>query len=344
MNSTIPHTGSEARHLNAEHLRHQHVFLGGSHDENARKTFWVVVLTLLMMFIEIIAGYATGSMALLADGFHMATHAGTLGISAAAYVYAKRHADSVRYSFGTGKVGDLAGFASAVILGLIATSVGVESLMRLFHPTQVAFTEAIWVAVVGLLVNIVSAALLSTGSSHHGAHRNAHCHGHGHGHGEDVFRDGDAPCVTRDNNLRSAYVHVLADAFTSLLAIVALLAGRYLGWAWLDATTGVVGAAVIGRWSWSLMRDTSAVLLDTTVHHTAERIRTLVAAQGDASIYDLHVWRVGPEALAGIVSVCSHERIDTHALRERLHAIRELRHLTIEVRQGQLPPADVAAK
>jgi cation diffusion facilitator family transporter len=285
-------------------------------------------------------------MALLADGFHMATHAGTLGISAAAYVYAKRHADNARYSFGTGKVGDLAGFASAVILGLIATSVGVESLMRLLHPTQVAFTEAIWVAVVGLLVNIVSVALLSGGSSHHDAHPHAHCHGHGHGHGhgEDVLRDGDAACVTRDNNLRSAYVHVLADAFTSLLAIVALLAGRYLGWAWLDPTMGIVGAAVIGRWSWSLMRDTSAVLLDTTVHHTAERIRALVEAPGGARIYDLHVWRVGPEALAGIVGVCSHECIDTHSLRERLNAVRELRHLTIEVRHGQLPPAEPAAK
>lgn len=326
---------SEAQHLDTERLRHQHVFLGGSHDENARKTLWVVVLTLLMMCVEIIAGYATGSMALLADGFHMATHAGTLGISAAAYAYAKRHADSAHYSFGTGKVGDLAGFASAVILGLIAASVGVESLTRLFHPAQVAFTEAIWVATVGLLVNIVSAALLSGGSSHHDAHHHAHCHRHN----EDMLPDGDTACVTRDNNLRSAYVHVLADAFTSVLAIVALLAGRYLGWAWLDPTMGIVGAVVIGRWSWSLMRDTSAVLLDTTVHHTAERIRALVEAPGDARIYDLHVWRVGPEALAGIVSVCIHERIDAHSLRERLHAIRELRHLTIEVRHGRLPPA-----
>lgn len=159
----------EAPHLDTEHLRHHHVFFGGSHDENARKTLWVVMLTLLMMVIEIVAGYVTGSMALLADGFHMATHAGTLGISAAAYAYAKRHADSARYSFGTGKVGDLAGFASAVILGLIAATVGVQSVMRLLQPAQVAFTEAIWVAVIGLLVNIVSAALLSGGNSRHGA-------------------------------------------------------------------------------------------------------------------------------------------------------------------------------
>jgi cation diffusion facilitator family transporter len=323
MNTTLRHVSKEAPHLDTKHLRHHHVFLGGSHDENARKTLWVVMLTLLMMVVEIVAGYATGSMALLADGFHMATHAGALGISAAAYAYAKRHADSVRYSFGTGKVGDLAGLASAVILGLIAASVGVESVMRLLQPAQVAFTEAIWVAVVGLLVNIVSAALLSGGNSHHGAHH--------HAHGEDAHEN--ESCVTRDNNLRSAYIHVLADAFTSLLAIAALLAGRYLGWVWLDPTMGIVGAVVIGRWSWSLMRNTSAVLLDTTVHHIADRIRALVEAPGDVSIYDLHVWRIGPEALAGIVSVRSRKHIDTNSLRERLHAIHELRHLTIEVRQ-----------
>lgn len=299
---------------------HDHVYLGASHDENARRTLWVVALTTVMMIGEIFAGYVTGSMALLADGFHMATHAGALSVAAIAYAYAKQHAANRRFSFGTGKVGDLAGFASALVLGLIALGIGVESILRLFAPIKVAFGEATLIAVVGLGVNIVSALLLS-GSRHHQGHDHHH-HAHGHGaHGG-------------DNNLRSAYVHVLADALTSVLAIAALLTGRYLGWVWMDPVMGIVGAVVIARWSWSLMRDTAAVLLDTTDHHVAEEIQDLVEGPGDARIADLHVWRVGPEAHAAIIGVVGSLGIDAGVIRDRLGPVHELKHLTVECHQG----------
>ena len=301
---------------------HDHVFLGASHDENARRTRWVVVLTAVMMVGEIIAGYMTGSMALLADGFHMATHAGALGVAAAAYVYAKRHARNPAYSFGTGKVGDLAGFASAMVLGLIAFGIGVESVLRLFQPITVAFGEATIIAVVGLGVNIASAFLLSGG--HHHEHGHDHHHGHDHGHANAAHAG--------DNNLRSAHVHVLADALTSVLAIAALLAGRYLGWVWMDPVMGIVGAAVIARWSWTLMRDTASVLLDKTDGHVADEVRELVETPGDARITDLHVWRVGPEAHAAIVSIIGGQGVTGDAIRARLAPVHEIAHLTVECR------------
>lgn len=299
---------------------HDHVYLGSSHDENARRTLWVVALTAVMMVGEIIAGYITGSMALLADGFHMATHAGALGVAAGAYAYAKRHANNQLFSFGTGKVGDLSGFASALMLGVIALGIGVESVLRLFEPINVAFGTATIIAVVGLGVNIVSALLLS-GGHHHG-------HGHDHHHGHDHSQAGQS----KDNNLRAAYVHVLADALTSVLAIAALLAGRYLGWRWMDPVMGIVGAIVIARWSWALMRDTASVLLDTTDHHVAEEVRELVEAPGDARIADLHVWRIGPEAHAAIVSVVGRQGVDGDLIRARLTPVHELAHLTVEMR------------
>lgn len=292
---------------------HDHVFLGAAHDENARRTLWVVMLTVVMMVAEIAAGYLTGSMALLADGFHMATHAGALGIAAAAYAYAKRHARSPRYSFGTGKVGDLGGFASALILALVALGIGVESVIRLLAPTEVQFGTATLIAIVGLVVNIVSALLLGHGHSHE--------HDHEHHHGS-------------DNNLKSAYVHVLADALTSVLAIAALLAGRYLGWVWLDPVIGIVGAIVIARWAWGLMGATAGVLLDQTDEHVAAEIRELVEHPGDARITDLHVWRVGPDAHAAIVSVVGQPTTDADSIRERLKAVHEVSHLTIEFRSA----------
>ncbi len=301
---------------------HEHSFLGASHDENARRTRWVVALTAAMMIAEIIAGYLTGSMALLADGFHMATHAGALGVAAVAYAYAKRHAANPAYSFGTGKVGDLAGFASAMALGLVALGIGVESILRLFQPITVAFGEATIIAVVGLGVNIASAFLLS-GGQHHG-HGQDHHHGHNHGHAHAAHAG--------DNNLRSAYLHVLADALTSVLAIAALLAGRYLGWVWMDPVMGIVGAVVIARWSWTLVHDTASVLLDATDDHVANEVRELVEAPGDVRIADLHVWRVGPEAHSAIVSVAGGEGVNAEAIRARLSPVHELAHLTVECR------------
>lgn len=299
---------------------HDHVFLAADHDANARRTLWVVGLTAVMMVVEILAGWWTGSMALLADGFHMATHAGALAVAAAAYAYARKHAASRRYSFGTGKVGDLAGFASALVLGVVAIGVGVESVRRLFEPSSIAFMEAIIIAVVGLVVNLASAALLS-GGHHHGHHHHGHDHHHDHDHGHHHGHG-------HDNNLRSAYMHVLADALTSVLAIVALIAGRQFGWTWLDPIMGVVGAVVIGRWAWGLMRDTAAVLLDATDDHVAEEMRQLVEGPGDAQILDLHVWKVGPQAHAAIISVAG---ASAQAVRGRLEPVHELRHLTVEV-------------
>lgn len=298
-------------------LIHSHNFLGAGHDDNAKRTLWVVALTVVMMVGEIAAGYITGSMALLADGFHMATHAGALGISAAAYAFARKHSENSAYSFGTGKVGDLGGFASALILGLISLGIGVESVMRLFEPTQVQFGMATLIAVIGLIVNIVSALLLAGGGHDHG-HGHSHDH-HGHSHGE-------------DNNLRSAYVHVLADAVTSVLAIVALLAGKYLGWVWLDPVMGIVGAVVIARWAWSLMRDTASVLLDKTDDHVAKEIRELLDQSGKLQITDLHVWRVGPQARAAIVSVHGSSELSADDVRAALNPVHEVTHLTVEYR------------
>ena len=307
-------------HIN---YRHDHVFLGPAHDENARRTLWVVALTVVMMIGEITAGYITGSMALLADGFHMATHAGALGISAAAYGYAKRHAYSQRYSFGTGKVGDLGGFASALILGMVALGIGVESVMRLLQPTQVQFGTATLIAIAGLIVNVVSALLLGHGHGHsHGDDHEDHDHSHAHAH------------HSNDNNLKSAYVHVIADALTSVLAIVALLAGRYLGWVWLDPVMGIVGAIVIAKWAYGLMRTSAAVLLDTTDEHVAAEIRELLESSGDVHISDLHVWQVGPEARAAIVSVVAAAGVSADNVRERLAPVHELSHLTVEYRNA----------
>jgi cation diffusion facilitator family transporter len=284
-----------------------HDYLHVHHDRNAKRTRWVVALTALMMVIEIVAGYATGSMALLADGFHMATHAGALGVAALAYGYARAHARDPRYSFGTGKVGDLAGFASALVLALFSIGIAAESLKRLFAPERVDFADATLVAVIGLIVNLVSAVLLFDRGHHH--------HGHDHHH-------------HHDNNLRAAYLHVLADALTSVLAIAALLAGRYLGWAWLDPVIGIVGAAVIARWSWGLLKDTAGTLLDRTDDSMATKVRALV--EPHARILDLHVWRLGPGALAVIVDVA--EPASVADIRDRLRELKGVVHLTVQAR------------
>jgi cation diffusion facilitator family transporter len=287
-------------------------------------------------------------MALLADGVHMSTHAGALTIAALAYRYARRHQHDERFAFGTGKVGDLAGFASALGLGLIALLIAAESVARLLHPVRVAFNEAILVAVVGLLVNLVSAALLmhphEDGGDHddrdeHKAHHDDdnvhdnvvdHVHGQEHGH-EHGHRDDHAHAHHHaDHNLIAAYVHVLADAVTSVLAIIALTAGRYLGWVWLDAAMGLVGSAVIMRWSYTLMRQTGRVLLDSSEPSLHRRVITLLE-QDDARVADLHIWRLGPGHSAVIASVvCASGREPGH-FKARLRALPMLSHVTIEV-------------
>lgn len=299
-------------------LSHDHVFLGERHDENARRTLWVVALTALMMVGEIAAGLVFNSMALLADGFHMATHAGALAVAAGAYAFARRHAANRRFTFGTGKVGDLSGFASALVLALIALGIAVESVGRFFDPSPVAFGEATLVAILGLIVNVASVFLLSGGHGHEHHHHHDHRHEEGHDHAH------------RDNNLRSAFLHVLADTLTSVLAIAALVAGRYLGWVWLDPAMGIVGGIVIAVWSWNLLRDTAAVLLDTSDPHLEAEVREHVEGAGDARITDLHVWRIGPGAHAAIVSVAG--TADGETIRKRLAPVHELAHVTIETR------------
>ena len=301
---------------------HDHVFLGSAHDENAKRTLWVVALTVVMMIGEITAGYITGSMALLADGFHMATHAGALGIAAAAYGYAKRHATSQRYSFGTGKVGDLGGFASALILGIVALGIGVESVMRLLQPTPVQFGTATLIAVVGLLVNIVSALLL----------------GHGHDHDHDHDEAGTPTAAGKqhaDLNLRAAYLHVLADAATSVAAILALLAGRLWGADWLDPVIGIAGAILVGSWALGLLRQTGLVLLDAEMDApVVAEIRDVIAASPvPARILDLHVWRIGKGEYACMLTLETAGTQDPEVFREQLRIYEELVHITVELRE-----------
>ena len=292
---------------------HSHAYLGDNHDVHERRTRWVVALTAAMMVVEIIAGLASGSMALLADGIHMATHAGALGVAALAYAFARNHVHNPRFSFGTGKVGDLAGFASALVLAMIALGIAVASVDRLLNPGTVAYTEALWIAAIGLIANLASAWLLG-GSDHH------HGHGdHDHHHGHD------------DNNMRAAYFHVLADALTSVLAIAALLAGSYLGWVWADAAMGIVGAIMIARWSWGLMRDAGGVLLDATLTTDKDiEVRAAIEADGDAHVTDLHVWRVGPGSYSVIVSLVAANPLAPEEYKRRIAMHSEYVHVTIE--------------
>lgn len=313
---------------------HDHVFLGGDHQRNERKVWLVIVLTASMMVVEIVAGTVYGSMALVADGWHMSTHAGAMLIAALAYRFARRHVGNPRFTFGTGKLGDLAGFASAVLLALIALLIGWESLVRLTQLIHIDFEQAIAVAIVGLIVNLVCAWLLKDDHSHHGHHHHGHDH-HDHDHDDSHHDAHHEPGKARDNNLRAAYLHVMADALTSVLAIVALLLGRSYGWTWADPVMGVVGALVIARWSWGLIRDTGSVLLDAAAEgeEVREEIREAIAPTG-SEVTDLHVWQVGPGHFAAIVSLMAREPREPAHYKALLTHIHELAHVTVEVERG----------
>ncbi len=293
---------------------HQHTFLGAKHDHHARRTWFVVALTAVMMVAEIVGGTIFGSMALVADGWHMSTHAGALAIAGFAYHFARKHSDDPRFTFGTGKLGELAGFASAIMLALVALLIAYESAQRLFSPVQISFNEAIAIAVIGLAVNVVSAFLLH--DDHH------HDHGHDHHdnhHGHD------------DTNLRAAYLHVLADALTSVLAIVGLLAARFYGWVWMDPAVGIIGAIVIASWSIGLIRSAGTTLLDMVPDGSlASQITEKLEANGDR-VSDLHIWRLGPGHSALMVSVVSDEPQEPAAYKARLKELRGLSHVTVEV-------------
>ena len=305
---------------------HHHVFLGTEHQRNERRVWLVIALTASMMVAEILAGKLYGSMALVADGWHMSTHAGAMLITALAYGYARRHAANPRFSFGTGKMGDLAGFASAVVLAIVALLIAWESFLRLTDPVPIRFEQAIAVAVIGLVVNLVSARLLHAGQEHH-HHGHDHVHDHHHAH-----HDHDHGRHGHDNNLRAAYLHVLADALTSVLAIAALLVGRSYGWLWADPAMGVLGALVIARWSWGLIRDAGSVLLDAPAEgpQVRQEIEDILAATGD-TLKDLHVWQVGPGHFAAIISVASATPQPAQHYKALLLPVHELSHVTVEV-------------
>jgi cation diffusion facilitator family transporter len=409
---------------------HSHVFLGTGHEQNERKTWGVIGLCGVMMVVEIVGGTMFGSLALVADGLHMSTHAGAMLIAALAYTYARRHASDSRFVFGTGKLGDLAGFSSAIVLAMIALLIGYEAVSRFLSPVPIHFREAIPIAVVGLFVNIISAWLLS-GGDHHG-----HRHGHGHAHGDahdqaghdhadeaqrlitasgsadlSIFEDGVPPrfrlkfsepgsarvlslvtlrpdgqrqvfsfedrgdywesreaipephaftalvrladgehevvfeedahehheepgpasAALRDNSIRSAYVHVIADAVVSILAITGLVLARTFGWLWMDPLAGIVGALVIANWSYGLLRDTGGILLDMSPDPAlAEKLRKTVEGDGDRLI-DLHLWRLGPGHLGAVVSVVTGKPRDAAFYRATLSRFKSLSHVTVEV-------------
>ena len=395
---------------------HSHLFLGEGHDKSERKTWAVIWLCGVMMVAEIIGGLLFGSIALVADGLHMSTHAGALLLAALAYTYARKHANNPDFTFGTGKLGDLAGFSSAIVLAMIALLIGYESVSRIFAPVPIHFAEAIPIACLGLAVNVASAWLLSSGGHHH------HGHGHGHeGHDHDesheiataagtvvleVFEDGVPPrfrlraatgpvlmaqassietlrpdatrqlfamqdkggflesrdeipephaftatvrigeqnypvvfeehehahgSTARDNNMRAAVIHVIADAAVSVFVIVGLLLARTFGWLWMDPLAGIIGACVIASWSYGLIRDTGAILLDMNPDKgMANKLREEIEAEGD-KLADLHLWRLGPGHLGAIISVITSHAREADYYRARLARFRSLSHLTIEV-------------
>ena len=292
--------------------QHAHRFhMDQSHSE--RSTHRVIALTLIMMVIEIGAGLAFGSMALLADGWHMGTHAVALGITALAYYFARRHADNPRFTFGTGKVGELGGFASAMVLAVVAIIMAVESVQRLVSPHLIRFNQAIAVAVVGLIVNVISAFML----------QDRHSPGHADDHAKERHHD---------HNLKAAYLHVLADALTSVLAIVALLTGKAFGWVWMDPSMGIVGALIIIRWAYGLLVDTSRILLDRDVDpQLVSDIVGRIEAESDNRVSDIHVWRVGANSLSVILSVVTHYPQPPEHYKQLLSEVDELEHVTVEV-------------
>lgn len=399
---------------------HSHVFLGEGHEKNERRTWAVIVLCSVMMVAEIVGGLLFGSIALVADGLHMSTHASALLLAAVAYRYARRHANDPRFSFGTGKLGDIAGFSSAIVLAMIALLIGYEAVSRLIAPVPISFGEAIPIAVLGLIVNVSSVLLLSGGGHHHG-------HGHGHGHGEDdheivhrietsggvltleLFEDGVPPhfrlarenrlpvafqhatietvrrggrrqvfamvnrgayfesaeevpephdftalvrldggtysvefeehdhpegSAHRDNNMRAAIVHVLADGVVSVFVIVGLLLARYFGWLFMDPVAGICGALVIAAWSYGLIRDTGRVLLDMNPdRQIADRVRATIESEGDR-LDDLHLWRLGPGHIGAILSITTAKPRSPVYYRRLLSRFRTLSHVTVEVEQS----------
>jgi len=294
-----------------EDWQHSHEF-SIKNDKGERRTHYVLILTAIVMFIEIVAGSLYGSMALLADGWHMGTHVAAFMITIFAYRYARQHADNPAYAFGTGKVSVLGGFASAIALAVVALVMLIESMQRIIDPQMIQFNEAIAVACLGLLVNIISAFLLKDDHHHH--HEGEHHHHH------------------HDHNLKAAYMHVLADALTSLLAIIALVLGKYFGWNWLDPIMGIVGAIIITRWAYGLLKQTSPILLDGSIDADYQSgIKETIEKDSDNRISDIHIWKVGANHYAAIISLVTHYPKPTQYYKGLLKDFHKLSHTTIEV-------------
>ncbi|MBU1172043.1 MAG: CDF family Co(II)/Ni(II) efflux transporter DmeF [Proteobacteria bacterium] len=307
---------------NLKDWQHPHDFTI-KNKKGERRTHWVLILTAVTMVVEIVAGSVYGSMALLADGWHMGTHVAAFVITIFAYRYTRKHAHNPAYAFGTGKVNVLGGFASAVALAVVALVMSVESLQRIIHPQVIHFNEAIVVAVIGLGVNLVSAFLLKDNHEHDPHHDNDHHH---------------------DHNLKAAYFHVLADALTSLLAIVALASGKYFGWDRMDPIMGIVGALIITRWSFGLMKQTSPILLDASIgsaHHA--KIMQAIEQDPDNRISDLHVWNVGGNHYAAIISIVTHFPKPTEHYKKLLSDFSELSHISIEINECKEEPCSTVS-
>ena len=304
---------------NLEKWQHKHDF-SFMQEKGERRTAQVLVITVLTMIVEILAGSLFGSMALLADGWHMGTHSAAFAITIFAYRYSKRNERNRDFTFGTGKVSVLGGFASAIALAVIAAFIGFESVHRFFEAQHIRFNEAIIVAILGLLVNLLCAALLHIG------------HSHSHAHGDNDHHH-------YDHNLKGAYLHVLADALTSVLAIVALSFGKFLGWHWLDPIMGIVGALIITRWSYGLLVDTSGILLDKNIDtDRAHVIQSKIESEADNRVSDIHVWKVGPKDYAAIVSLVTHYPKPPSHYKSLLNDFNTLTHITIEVNEGEGDP------
>ena len=301
-----------------DEYRHSHIFLGDTHERNERKTWAVIAICTAMMLAEIVGGWWFGSVALIADGLHMSTHAGALLIAALAYTCSRLYANDARLTFGTGKFGDLAAFTSAIALAMIALLIGYESADRLLHPVPIAFNQAIPIAVVGLGVNLLSAYLLRDDHDHHHGHAHEHDHPHAHR-------------IHRDHNLRAAFVHVMADAAVSVLVIFGLVAGRQFGWLWMDPIMGLVATIVILSWSWTLIRSAGLILLDVCPDPSLSRKIAARLEQGSDRVSDLHLWRLGPGHLGAVISIVSHDPRTPEQYKKRLSGLPGLSHVTIEV-------------
>ena len=309
-----------------ENWQHSHSFGQDRKRPGENRTLLVIVITGTMMVVEVAAGLVFGSMALLADGLHMASHAAALSINVFAYVYARRQAHNPEYSFGTGKVNALGGFSGAVLLAIFSLLMAWESVGRLFHPVSIVFNQAIFVAVLGLIVNGASVFILGV-------------QGHQHEHDEAQEHPHDHDPHHHDHNLRSAYLHVIADALTSALAIVALLTAKYLGLIWMDPAMGIVGSILVARWSIGLLRSSSAVLLDRRgPEHIRRVIHESIESDADSRITDLHVWSIGPSIYAAVIAVVGSNPASPGEYKMRLPKSLGLVHVFVEVHRGTMPP------